>query len=31
VVVRSEGGGPEVVSVIVADEGAGVDHHGCQR
>jgi hypothetical protein len=28
VVFRSEGGGPEVVSVIVADEGVGVGGRG---
>jgi hypothetical protein len=31
VVFRSEGGGLGVVLVIVADEGAGVGGHGCQR
>jgi hypothetical protein len=31
VVVRSEGGGPGVVSVIVADEGVGVGGCGHQR
>jgi hypothetical protein len=31
VVFGSEGGGPGVVSAIVADEGVGVGGHGHQR